>query len=386
MKRLTQYFSAVIAALALSCCGGAEGRTTVTAHEPVQLDDSIAQSASHNVAAPAATLAAPVDTIVTFAFAGDIMMGSDFPEPQLAPNDGANIFDDVRAVLSGADIAAANLEGVLAAEGEGEAKRCFNPNTCFTFRMPPRYTLHLLDAGIDFVSVANNHADDFGPGGRAATHRYLDKAGLAYAGQRDGHTSAVIERKGLKIGFAAFGHSTGTPSIMDYDEVRQIVEALDSVSDIVVVSFHGGAEGSKHSHVPHGMETFLGAPRGDVERFAHTAVDAGADVVYGHGPHVTRAMELYRDRLIMYSLGNFATPYGMNLNGINSHAPVVEVSVRPDGTFARGRIHPFIQTKGVGPRRDTTETVVRQIMSLTASDFPDTPLRITPSGALHYKK
>lgn len=378
MKFLNRKITAAFIAIAACGCTGADGHTTDPNARPAQIADSVAPTA-----APTGVYqASSADTILTFAFAGDIMMGSDYPEPQLTADDGAGIFTDVQSVLSSADIAAANLEGVLASPDEGEPKKCFNPNTCFTFRMPPRYTRHLTDAGIDFVSVANNHADDFGPEGRKATHRYLDRAGLAYAGQRDGHTTAMINRKGLKVGFAAFGHSTGTPSIMDYDEVRQIVGSLDSVCDIVVVSFHGGAEGAKHSHVPHVMETFLGAPRGDVEAFAHTAVDAGADIVYGHGPHVTRAMELYGDRLIMYSLGNFATPYGMNLNGINSHAPVVEVNIRPDGTFIDGQIHPFIQTKGVGPRHDTTETVVRQIISLTAADFPSTPLRISPTGAI----
>lgn len=321
----------------------------------------------------------------TFAFAGDVMMGTNYPTEAngayLPANNGANLFDDCAPLFRTAHVAAANLEGTLFDTG-GTPKACSNPDLCYTFRMPSAYVKNLTNVGMDFMSVANNHVNDFGDDGLRFTMANLKKAGIAYAGLRDKCPTAIIERNGKRIGFAAFGHSRGTQSIMNLDEVRRVVGDLNKKCDIVVVSFHGGGEGSKYSHVPHAMETCFGEQRGNVEQFAHTAVDAGADIVYGHGPHVTRAMELYKDRLIMYSLGNFCTPFRMNLNGVNSHAPVVTMSVDKDGRFVSGKIHGFIQGKGVGPRTDKTGAVVKQIKALTAADFPNTSLKISADGTL----
>lgn len=353
--------------------------TTACNHRAAAGSNDVAAAAAIDTV-EAAGAAAEADSL-TFAFVGDVMMGTTYPERELTADDGAGIFNDVKALLRGADVAAANLEGVLL-DGPGKPKQCADPSKCFTFKMPERYAAHLTDAGIDFVSVANNHAADFGAPGKESTRRVLADAGIAYAGQRGSCPTAVIERRGVKIGFAAFGHSDGTPSVLDYGEVRRTVEGLDSVCDIVVVSFHGGAEGRRYNRVPGEMEMFLGEKRGDVKRFAHTAVDAGADIVYGHGPHVTRGMELYRDRLIMYSLGNFATPYGMNLKDINSHAPVVTVTTDADGRFRDGRVHSFVQTRGVGPRTDPSGAVAAKIAELSALDFPGNELAVGADGTL----
>ena len=95
---------------------------------------------------------------ITLAFTGDIMMGTTYPtEGSFLPaNDGADLFKDVRDVISNADIAAGNLEGTLL-DSEGIVKKCGNPELCYAFRMPTRYASHLTDAGFDFMSIANNH-------------------------------------------------------------------------------------------------------------------------------------------------------------------------------------------------------------------------------------
>lgn len=317
------------------------------------------------------------------AVAGDIMMGTTFPDdtPRLPANGGRNLFDDVKSVFIDADVACANLEGVLMEPGGTARQMGSDPKTYYIFRMPPSYVNNLVDAGIDFVSVANNHANDMQDGGRRSTKRVLGEAGIAYAGQTDCPT-AIIERGGKIIGIAAFGHSANTCRTWNYDNVRRTVAGLDSICDIVIVSFHGGAEGTDYSHVPHTMEKYLGEQRGDVERFAHTAIDAGADVVYGHGPHVTRAVELYKDRFIIYSLGNFCTPFRMSITGTKGYAPVVTVEVDSEGRFTGGKIHSFIQQPGKGPRKDATGRVARHIRDLSASDFPDSPLSISDDGVI----
>ena len=103
---------------------------------------------------------------------------------------------------------------------------------------------------------------------------------------------------------------------------------LAATHDIVIVSFHGGAEGNGAEMLPFAREIFAGEDRGNVVEFAHAMVDAGADLVLGHGPHVVRPMELYRDRLIAYSLGNFATYYGISVEGIRGIAPDPAVHAR----------------------------------------------------------
>lgn len=322
----------------------------------------------------------------TFAFVGDVLMGTTFPETPvgayLPADDGRRLFENCKEILKGADVAAGNLEGVLLDMGIGEPKLCRNPQYCYTFRTPTAYAANLVDAGFDFMNIANNHINDFKSTGLSSTQLTLRRNGIAYAGLRKDCPTAEIVRNGKRIGFASFGHSRNTANLNDLELVRRTVSRLDSVCDIVVVSFHGGEEGVKHTHVPFATEEAFGEKRGDVHKFAHAAVDAGADIVYGHGPHVSRAMELYKDRLIMYSLGNFCTPHRINILGICGHAPLVTVTTDSDGTFVEGRIHPFIQRKGGGPRPDTSGAVVRQIKNLSLTDFPGNELVIADDGRL----
>lgn len=322
---------------------------------------------------------------LTLAFVGDIMMGTTFPEDAgsayLPANDGANLFADCDSLLRAADITAGNLEGTLLDSG-GTPKRCSNPKLCYIFRTPTRYVGNLVNAGFDLLSIANNHANDSGSQGVASTQKTLKEAGIAYAGRAEGARTAIIEKNGYKIGYAAFGHSRGTMSINNLASVKQTISDLKKNSDIVIVSFHGGGEGPKYSHVANATETAFGENRGNVVKFAHAAVDAGADVVYGHGPHVPRAAELYNDHIIFYSLGNFCTPYRISLGGVSGLAPVAVVEIDADGRFIKGKIHSFRQQKGKGPRLDATNEAARQIKRLSATDFPASPLKIATDGTL----
>src|SRR5574344_2088035 len=127
------------------------------------------------------TLSTSNDSTLTFVGVGDIMMGLNYPDesPVLPPEDGALIFSDVKAILQDATLTIGNLEGVLLDLG-GTPKRCSNPKLCYAFRMPERYVNHLVDAGFDLLSVANNHLGDFGPTGRETSQEVLKKAGLGF--------------------------------------------------------------------------------------------------------------------------------------------------------------------------------------------------------------
>lgn len=357
----------------LSACGRNADSTSVTDSASGPDSVSAEQSAAN-------------DTL-TFAFGGDTMMGTTFPDDskgEYLPAKPEDLFKDVKAVLEGADFTALNLEGVLLDKG-GTPKPGSDPRTWFVFRMPRKYASLLTEAGVDAVSVANNHVNDLGPEGLASSMATLDSLGIAYSGIEGKCESTVVERGGRRIGFAAFGFSKGTTNLNDLNKVRKVVSDLAERSDIVVVSFHHGEEGKSHTRQPHKTESGFGQPRGNGREFARAAIDAGADIVFGHGPHVTRAVDMYKDRIIFYSLGNFVTPYRMTISGISGHAPVMTVKTDADGKFISGRIHPFIQQKGAGPKPDTSGAVINQIRTLTQQDCPDASLQITPTGEILHK-
>lgn len=314
---------------------------------------------------------------------GDIMMGTNYPDATYLPaNNGKDLWSDVNGILKDADVTFGNLEGVILDEG-GDAKYCKDPKICYIFRSPERLMSNIVDAGFDVMSTANNHAGDFGESGRKNTMKVLDSLKINHAGQlRQPYTTFMID--GMKYGFAAFAPNTGTVSINDLNNAKEIVAYLDSISDIVIVSFHGGAEGSKYQNVLRKNEYFYGENRGDVYKFAHTVIDAGADVVFGHGPHVTRAVEVYKKRFIAYSLGNFCTYARFNLRGDNGLAPIIKVSTNATGEFLFADITPIIQLGSGGPSIDSQKRVIRKIIELTKKDFPEVPVNIDESGRITY--
>lgn len=369
-------FVAAAALIASGCSGG-----SVKASEKVVADDGQPQSAD-------TALSTPEPQLLTLALVGDIMMGTTFPDSvggsHLPRNGGRNLFDDCRDLLLRADVAAGNLEGNLL-DGPGRRRLMKNPETYFVFRMPTDYVGNLSEAGFDFLGLANNHMNDFGEPGRASTIKTLTDAGLAHAGLKGRCETAIIERAGHRIGLTQFGHGGNNLDVTDLSELRRVVGELREKADLVIVAFHGGAEGAKHCHVPFAQETFLGENRGDVVAFAHAAIDAGADLVYGHGPHVPRAAELYKDHIIFYSLGNFCTPYRMNIAGTSGYAPLAEVTIDAEGRFVGGKIHSFIQQRGRGPVADPSNRAAQFISRMSREDFPQSALRIAPDGTLSKK-
>jgi len=229
--------------------------------------------------------------------------------------------------------------------------------------------------------VANNHINDFGEIGRARTVETLTATGLAFAGLQM-HPFDVIVVNGVKYGFCAFSPHQQTWDVTDIALAQALVRVVANMTEIVIVSFHGGAEGDAYRHVPQAWEYFYDEPRGDVHAFAHAVIDAGADVVFGHGPHVTRALELYRNRLIAYSLGNFCT-YGLfGLSGAKGIAPLLKVMLTPTGEFIAGEILPIKQESPGGPRYDPERRVIRELQYLTAADFPETLVTIRDDGKI----
>lgn len=319
---------------------------------------------------------------LTISMTGDIMMGTTFPSVMLPANEGRDLFRDAKDILTRTDLTVGNLEGAIC-DG-GRSTKGNGPNS-YSFRTPTSYGHLLKEAGFDFLSMANNHANDFGEEGICSTESVLREQDILFSGIAGRIESAVIERKGMKIGLCAFGHNSYTLKHTDLNTVGRIVDDLVSRCDLVIVSFHGGAEGRTKSHLPYGPETFLGENRGSLRELAHFCIDHGADVVYGHGPHVVRGVEVYKDRFIAYSLGNFCTPYNVSLTGISGYAPVIEITIDGDGAFKSGKIHPFLQTRGIGPRADSTGSVVKEIRQLSLTDLPQSQATIDLEGNILLK-
>lgn len=323
--------------------------------------------------------AAQTDTL-TIAMVGDVMMGTTYPSRMLPENEGKDLFNDAKSILRSADLTVGNLEGTLC-DG-GQSTKGTGPNS-YSFRTPTSFAPRLKEVGFDYMSMANNHANDFGQTGIESTEQCLREQGILFSGIEGRVEKCVIERGGKKIGLCAFGHNSYTLKHTDLTVVGRIVDALVKDCDLVIVSFHGGAEGRTQSHLPQGSETFLGENRGSLRQLAHFCIDHGADIVYGHGPHVVRAMEVYKGRFIAYSLGNFCTPYNVSLTGISGYAPIVKIKIdKRTGAFLNGQIYPFIQTRGIGPRTDHSGAVVNQLKQLSEADVPQSQAKINADGSI----
>jgi len=331
-------------------------------------------------AAPAPALPPQLDRSamrISIASVGDMMIGTDYPQNHLPDDDGVSFLSNVAPIISAADIAIGNLEGVLLDGGE-PGKKCSNPNACYLFRSPTRYAKHYKDAGFDMMSLANNHARDFGEEGRSSSMEALAAHGILQSGRA--WTTAVLQHDELTVAYLAYAVTKNSNMLLDYELAFLWIAAHAEIYDIVVVTFHGGAEGADVTHVPFAEEEYYNEPRGDVVWFARGAVDAGADLVVGHGPHVVRGMERYKDRLIAYSLGNFATYYGISVAGIKGIAPILTTTLDGNGVFIEGHITSTIQLRPAGPSIDEKQRALSLIRRLSAEDFGDSGLKFELDG------
>jgi hypothetical protein len=316
---------------------------------------------------------------------GDIMLGSSFPTVKfLPPHDNPFLLlESVADTLAASDITFGNLEGSFLNNGD-PSKKCKDTTLCYLFRMPERYISAITSAGFDILSLANNHFGDFGPRARVRTKEILDSVGINYGGLIE-HPWSIFKKDSIIYGFCAFAPNAGTMNINEVEEAGEIVRKLADTCNIVIVYFHGGAEGSDFQNVPKTHEIFHGEDRGDVYNFAHTMIDNGADVIFGSGPHVTRGIEVYKERFISYSLGNFCTYGHFNLAGPNGIAPIVKIKVDTDGKFLSGRIIPVFQPWPGGVKIDSNRLVIKKIRELNSVDFPDDVVTVSENGQITYK-
>jgi poly-gamma-glutamate capsule biosynthesis protein CapA/YwtB (metallophosphatase superfamily) len=329
---------------------------------------------SFGLGAGDAAAAPKVGKPVSITAVGDTMLGN---TPQL-PTEPGRYLNRVRPQLRG-DVVFGNLEGTLT--DASYSTKCGGPSggDCFAFRAPPRFGRNLAAAGFTVMSDANNHFGDFGSGGEADTVAALQRAGITPAG-RPGEI-AMTGVRGSKVAVLGFAPYANTASLLDLGAARALIRKAARIAPIVVVAIHAGAEGTGAQHVG-GEEHYLGEDRGNPRRFARMAIRNGADLVLGSGPHVLRGAELYRGRLIAYSLGNFCGFHNFDTAGVLGASAILHVTLGPRGRLRAGR---FTSVRLLGPGRpapDPTHEGARLVARLSRADFGAGAVRLGGRGRI----
>lgn len=228
---------------------------------------------------------------ITISAAGDCTLGGD------AINGGLKrfekVFDEygeeyflenVKHIFEADDITVVNLEGALTGETARKDKQ-------FSFKGDPRFAKILTAGSVEVVSIDNNHSQDYYSQGLADTKKTLDYVGVGYAGLGSTYTTTV---EGISVGFLSYRVWD-----MSVETMTAEIQQLKQECDLVIVSIHWGEEK-------------VGKANATQIKLGHAAVDAGADLVLGHHPHVVGSIEIYNGKYIVYSLGNFC--FGGNSN------------------------------------------------------------------------
>jgi hypothetical protein len=190
----------------------------------------------------------------------------------------------------------------------------------------------------------------------------------------------TVDANGYQVAFIGFSYWDDHNNLNDLGSAIALVQTAQAQADMVVISVHAGAEGTDALRVQNRTEYFFSENRGNMVQFSRTMIDAGADLILGHGPHVPRAIELYQNKLIAYSLGNFVGYRTLSTVGPLGKSLILQVELNPEGDFLRGRIIPVALDPNGIPYIDDFFESVTLIRQLTLEDFPDTALTIDQMG------
>ncbi|HYH80193.1 MAG TPA: CapA family protein [Longimicrobium sp.] len=323
------------------------------------------------------TLGTNLDTTWVFTSSGRLgRRVPAFPSPDslLAP---------LKPLLVDADVALLNVESAIGEGPVGRRKCAPNSTACFAFRSPVAAAgaLGRAAGGKPVVgNVTNNHARDAGDSGWYATMRHLEGAGARVTGA-DTLATPVVTAAGDTVAFLGFSPFIG-PDSRNLAAVRRHVARAAARYRYVVVNAHLGAEGRGAQHTPNRTEIFLGEDRGNSVAFAHAAIDAGARVVFGHGPHVMRAAEWYRGGLIFYSLGNLLTYGPFTLSDPMNRGAIACADLGPAGGVLGAELRSTRQTPPGLARPDTAGVAATLVDALGAQDFPATAARVATNGVI----
>lgn len=319
----------------------------------------------------------PPEVNIKIKAVGDIVPGTNYPQNRLHPQNKI-LFQSVKPILKGADFLFGNFESTLT--NYPYSPKGAGGGLIIAFRTPPSYAQLLKEAGFDVMSVANNHSFDFSVQGFKDTSQNLEKAGIKALGKKG--QILIGKRKGLSIAWIGFSYFDEHNSLKNLKEAKALVRKASQKADMVVISVHAGAEGTGAMRVRNQTEFFFGENRGNLVQFSHTMIDNGADLILGHSPHVPRALELYKGKLIAYSLGNFMGYQTLSTQAQLAYSLVLEVELNNQGDFVSGKIIPVhLNPEGI-PYPDRQGRSIRLIRQLTKSDFPKTRLSIDNKGRI----
>jgi poly-gamma-glutamate capsule biosynthesis protein CapA/YwtB (metallophosphatase superfamily) len=272
---------------------------------------------------------------------------------------------EIRRIKLRGDLVFANFEGVF------DDSSSVDP---WKFSVPVTSMPLLREVGFTTLSLANNHSLDLGKEGYRKTDSLLQRDGFWAVEPEGSGTVATTKNRRVRV----IGFSFGTENnINDLDAIPAAIGRKRG--EIVIVSAHMGGENSLGHLVPNGMEYFGDERRGNVVEFSHRCIDAGADLVLGHGPHVPRGIELYKNKLIVYSLGNFVFDYPGA--GRNRHAPgySITVNLNDSGDFQSAHIDSYDLQQGV-PVLESNGRAYEMIRKLTLGNLKQTSLRFPGKG------
>jgi hypothetical protein len=276
--------------------------------------------------------------------------------------------------------ASASASATASASPSSATPTASPPPPCFAFHVPPSYARVMRGAGFTVLNSANNHSHDFGARGVADTSSALRAAGIVQTGLPG--QIAVVDDAGTRVAFVGFAPYSLTSNMLDVARARALIEKARSEADIVVVYMHAGAEGTAAAHVDSHEEYYAGEDRGNAKAFAHAAIDAGAALVIGSGPHVLRGIEEYHGHLIAYSLGDFAGYHAFSTAGSLALSGILRVELTRSGDFVAGHFTSLVLDAGDRPAPDPSGAAASFVNRLSLADFDTSAVSIGTHGEL----
>lgn len=405
----------ILALGTLAACGG----KTPPPAQPVPVpDSSVTPATPPTTSPPAPPSPSRLHAPVRLAFVGDINLGTLSHPNGVPPDSGRGLLDAARPALVG-DLVVGNFEGVLGDSGvtykcgvkgrqvgfqavrdsmarpdppppasrrrrtTPHRKRAEGPG-CYAFLTPGNLAPRLAEAGFTHLNLANNHSNDFGPAGRASTDSIFDLLGIRLYGPL-GSIAIDSVRRGdslTVVGLVGFTTYPFAYDLLDIERSAAVVDSLRPLVDLLFVTFHGGGEGVRALHTAEAADSLGHEPRGDLRRWARAVIEAGADAVVGHGPHVLRGIEFYRGVPVFYSLGNFLTYGGFNLSGPLGLTGVLQLEYSAGRRLRAARLVPMIQASGRGPAPDPERTSIDLVRTLSEDDFLGTAAFVSADGTI----
>jgi len=301
---------------------------------------------------------APIESAATdirLAATGDLVFSEN---PQI----NRNAFTEFMPLLSKADLVLGNLEGPIT--DANTPRKPYVPGRSYSFHYPIETAQVLKKANFHILSIANNHAQDYGPTGFADTQRHLTAAGIEHTGLKGSHVIRPV--RGIKIGVIALAHYPMYNNVLEIDATAKLVAEVRAKSDLVILFYQLGGEGDAYAMITNEDEVFLGEQRGNARKFAAAMIKAGAGTLIAHGPHLVRAAECINGVPVLHSIGNFVGAGGLSAQNLANVSTFLEMMFDASGKFKSVRIVPVTFTPERLPKIDPTGRSIHLVNWLNA--------------------